>query len=215
METHKIAIIEDEIELLQMLGSMCRDLNLESYEYRTFEDFIFKFSVVKPDLIITDRNLPAANGNTLVESIRKVNQTIPIIMISGSNSKENMIEALNLGANDFISKPFHPEVLALKIRKFLQPIKKEILIDYSQRLITANDLSVYLTTLEFKIFECLYKNFDKFVLREDLLTNEHSRSLDVHINKLRKKIKSFDLCIETQRGAGYCLKKIEKIQAAG
>jgi DNA-binding response OmpR family regulator len=215
METHKIAIIEDEIELLQMLGSMCRDLNLESYEYRTYEDFIFKFSIVKPDLIITDRNLPAASGITLIEAIRKLNQTVPIIMISGSDSKENMLEALNLGASDFISKPFHPEVLGIKIRKFLQPIKKDILIDHTQRLITANDLSVYLTTIEFKIFDCLYKNFEKFVLREDLLSNEHSRSLDVHINKLRKKIKSFNLSIETQRGAGYCLKKIEKVQAAG
>ncbi len=212
MKKHTIAIIEDEIELLNMLGLMCRDLKHSSFEFRTFEDFIFKFPTINPDLIITDRNLPGSNGNVLIESIRKLDTKIPILMISGSNAQENIIEALRLGADDFISKPFHPEVLALKIAKLFNKPNDDLYLDPSQRLVRSNELSVYLTVIEFKIFEKLYHNFESFVARDTLLQSENSRSLDVHINKLRKKLKSFNLSLETIRGTGYCLKKSEVLK---
>ncbi len=211
MEKQRIAIIEDEIELLQLLGSMCTDLNFESHEFRTYEDFIFKFSSIEPHLIITDRNLPGTNGNELIRSIRKIDSKIPIIMISGSNSSENIVDALKLGADDFISKPFHPDILTLKINKILAQnlnlANQDLIVKKENRIIKVGDQEVFLTNLEFKIFEQLYNNIDEFVNRENLLEQDHSRSLDVHINKIRKKIAPLNYVIETIRSAGYRLKK--------
>lgn len=211
MEKQRIAIIEDEIELLQLLGSMCNDLNFESHEFRTCEDFIFKFSKIDPHLIITDRNLPGTNGNELIKSIRKIDAKIPIIMISGSNTSENIVDALKLGADDFISKPFHPDVLTLKINRILNqnlyPANSNLIVEKDNRILKMGDKEAFLTNIEFKIFDQLYKNIDNFVNRKNLLEQDQSRSLDVHINKIRKKIAPLDYVIETIRSAGYRLKK--------
>ncbi len=207
----KIAIIEDDIDLLTLIGQMCIDLNYDIFEFRTYEDFIFRYSSILPNLIITDRNLPGKNGNELIKSIKKIDPTIPIIMISGSNSTENILEALNLGADDFIAKPFHAEVLAIKINKILaKHIKNQeinLTLQSEIRLVKNNEIEVFLTSIEYKIFELLFENINDFVTRDLLHQQNNSRSLDVHINKLRKKIKELNLEIETIRSSGYRLKK--------
>jgi DNA-binding response OmpR family regulator len=209
MGKHRIAIIEDEIELLELLGSLCKDLGFESFEYRTYEDFIFRYPTILPNLIITDRNLPGINGNELIKTIREIDNKIPIIMISGSNAPENVVNALNLGADDFISKPFHPDILVAKINKILgqTKIESELLINSNSKVIQKDNKEVFLTNLEFKIFERLHLKINDFVPRETLMEKDNSRSLDVHINKLRKKIAEIDYSIETVRSSGYRLKK--------
>jgi DNA-binding response OmpR family regulator len=212
MEIKKVVIIEDDIDLLNIISDLCKKNNFDCYEFRTFEDFIYKYSHIKPDLIITDLNLPGQSGKETIKSIRLLNKRVPIIMISGSQSSDDNVEALNLGANDFIIKPFNFDVFFAKIKNLLkkpeaEPIN-EIYFFPDQKLIKKNKIEVSLTAIESKIFEALFKLQHNFATREELHKCDKSRSLDVHINNLRKKISLIDLEINAIRNKGYRLKEL-------
>ncbi len=212
MKRNKVVIIEDDIELLSIIADLCKNLNCETFEFRTFEDFIYKYEAIKPDLIITDRNLPGLSGNELIKSIRSNDKKTPIVMISGSLATEDNIEALNLGANDFITKPFSFEVFLIKIKRFLNQtddmVGDEIIFLPDQKIIKKRDIEILLTDIEWRIFEMLFKTNQNFASRDELHPDKKSRSLDVHINKLRKKISPLKLEIDTVRNKGYRLKQV-------
>lgn len=212
MKKRKVVIIEDEIDLLSIISDLCKDLDCETYEYRTYEDFIYNYEILKPDLIITDRNLPGLNGNELIKSIRITDKNVPIVMISGSLSERDNIEALTLGANDFITKPFSFEVFLIKVKRFLKLTNNitdaEIIFIPEQKIVKKGDVEISLTEIESRIFKILFNRNYNFASRNQLHNENKSRSLDVHINKLRKKISSLNLEIDTVRNKGYRLKQV-------
>lgn len=213
MSKNKIAIIEDEIELLNLLKMTCEGLDCEVFAFRTYEDFIFKFNDIHPDLVITDRNLPGQNGIEVISKIRQQDSDLPIIMISGSDSDDNILEALKNGADDFIAKPFDFEILSVKVIRILSKKSKtqggrsnsgaEVLDDL--KIVRKAGVEIRMTPSEFLIFKKLDEMFDRLVLRNDLLSDESLQSLDVHMHSLRKKLTSIGLEVKTVKGKGYSL----------
>lgn len=214
MGNKKVIIIEDDIDLLAIISDHCKKIGCLTYEFRTFEDFIYKFKNLKPDLIITDLNLPGLSGHAVIKSIRAQNDEIPIVMISGVLEESVNIEALTLGADDFITKPFNFEVLLLKIKKFLKASlksnPKEMVFLPDQRVIKKDRLVISLTEVENRIFEILFNTDDNYASRDQLHKENKGRSLDVHITTLRKKISPLNLEIDNVRSKGYRLKLVEK-----
>jgi DNA-binding response OmpR family regulator len=213
MNKKKVIIIEDDIDLLAIISDHCKRIDCLTYEFHTFEDFIYKFKDLKPDLIITDLNLPGLSGHAVIKSIRAQSEDIPIVMITGVLEESVNIEALTLGANDFITKPFNFEVLLLKIKKFLKLTlnskKKEMVFLPEQRVIKKDRLVISLTEVENRIFEILFNTDDNFASRDQLHNENKGRSLDVHITTLRKKISPLNLEINSVRSKGYRLKQID------
>lgn len=209
MDQKKIVVIDDEVDLLDVLKSLLEANNFHVSAFRTFEDFIYNFEKIDPDLIITDLHLPAANGNVLVRQIRAINSTIPIILISGNLTKDTVLSAIRDGANDCIDKPMDFKILLAKIEQLLcfksSNVAKSLVLDDQSAVVQLDGKVLKLTRKEFEIFSKLRSSGANTVSRESLNEKGESRSLDVHIHSLRKKIKELGMRIRTVKGKGYFL----------
>jgi len=208
IKSHSLAIIEDEPELLK---SMERVLTKKGYNIHTFKsckDF-FANPISKLDLILTDKNLPNMSGIELTQKIRLNNKTTPIFMITGKGSVESSILAYETGVDAFIAKPFDYDILDAKIKRTLTRIEipKSVKLKFKKNTneLIYKEQTKILTPFEFTILQKLYKKNGSLVKREHLLGEDESRSLDVHISSLRKKLKSMELEIKTVKGKGYRL----------
>lgn len=209
MSQPTVAVIDDEIDLLNVLESLLEVANFKVHTYRTFEDFIYNFEKIEPDLVITDLHLPAANGNVLVRQIREINSVIPIILISGNLTQESMLTAIRDGANDCIAKPMDFKVLLAKINQLLSfkkaNLDNSLVLDSKNLRLQLGEKILKLTKMEFEIFEKLKASGRSIVSRESLYQQSGSRSLDVHIHSLRRKLKILGMKIKTVKGKGYFL----------
>jgi len=179
------------------------------------------------DLCILDIMLPKSDGFELARKIRRVNEDIPIIFLTARNMKEDRIEGLRLGADDYLTKPYSIEELKLRIRVFLQRPKKasrteqekttelgSYRFDISNQLLIRGANEQKLTQRESELLAFLARNRNKIIEREDILDavwkNSDffiSRSLDVFISRLRKYLKDDpSITIENIHGIGFKLK---------
>ncbi len=224
--TH-ILYVEDDL----YLSYVTRDnLNLKGYDI-TFckdgKDAINTFRAGKFDLCILDIMLPEMDGFTLAKKIRETDLEIPIIFLSAKSLKEDRIEGLIAGGDDYITKPFSIEELVLKIEIFLKrrkitdtntdpghPIRfGRLLFDPSTNELRSETGSRRLTSREADLLKYLVQNVNKIVKKEDILQNVwdndsyfNSRSLDVFISRLRKYIKDDpDIQINNVHGIGFIL----------
>ena len=175
-----------------------------------------------PDLILMDINLPYFDGYYFCEEIRKLSK-VPIIFISSVNDDMNIVMAMNIGADDFIEKPFKLVVLKAKIEALLRRVYnfsgssnlvvyKDVIFDLSRDEVKYQDNLVELTKNEGKILTVLLENREKIVTREEIITALwqsdnfiDENTLSVNINRLRAKLKSIgiDEFIMTKKGKGY------------
>lgn len=165
----------------------------------------------KPSLIILDVTLPDGNGFDLYKSeLSKMN--IPIIFLTACDTEENIVEVLNMGASDYITKPFRPLELIARINKILhkKTIKiKDITIDMNKMIVTKNNEIINLTTLEYKILNLLIENINKVVTRDRIIdsiwewtgNDVNDNTITVYMKRIREKLKS-DIII-TIKGIGY------------
>ncbi len=165
----------------------------------------------KPNLIILDITLPDGNGFDLYKSdISKTN--IPVIFLTACDIEENIVSALNMGASDYITKPFRTLELIARINKILhkKTIKiKDITIDMNKMIVFKNDNIINLTTLEYKILNLLVENINKVVTRERIIdsiwewtgNDVNDNTATVYIKRIREKLNS-DIII-TIKGIGY------------
>lgn len=224
----KILIIDDEIHIVELLK-----FNLENngykvdYSYDGFDGYL-KTKEFQPDLILLDWMLPNISGIDLLKKIRSdetLEQT-PVIMLTAKNMEEDKLEGLQDGADDYITKPFSvKEVLAritsvLRRYKYISNEKIEILkaddiqVNVNKHIVTKNGQEIELTLKEFQILKLLIENKGNVLTRTFLLDKiwgydyyGETRTLDVHIRHLRKKIGDNDSkLIETVRGVGYKIK---------
>lgn len=216
-----ILIVEDEEKLREELKIF---LESNGYQVETVKEFqnldtnIFKINC---DLILLDINLPFINGEYLLKEIRK-KSNLPIIMITSKNTELDELLSINLGADDFITKPFNPQILLARINRLLtrknnqsETIKyKNALIDVSKSLIETEDSKENLTRNELKILTYLLENKGTIVSRDDLInylwdSDEYidDNTLTVNINRLRTKLASLGLkdVIITKRSQGYII----------
>lgn len=201
--------------------------HLEKWEYEvsTVQDFgnvLGEFAVCDPQLVLLDIRLPFYNGHYWCTQIRQVSK-VPIIFLSSVSDNMNIVMAMNMGADDFIPKPFDLEVLTAKVQALLRRSydfagsssmleHKGMLLNLSDATILYQEQKVELTKNELKILQTLIENKTQVVTRETLMTRlwesdmyVDENTLSINVNRLRKKLTSIGLedSILTKKGIGY------------
>jgi DNA-binding response OmpR family regulator len=177
-----------------------------------------------PDLVVLDLNLPGLDGTEVCRLIRSrpATSTLPIIMLTARTEESDRVLGLDLGADDYITKPFSPRELAARVRAVLrrkataQPSAmslyrgSRIVADFDAVSVTVDGEPVRLTRREFELLRCLVENRNRVLSRERLLVRVwgydqsiETRSVDVHVGRLRSKLRTAGPQIETVVGLGY------------
>ena len=221
----KIMIIEDEQSISKLISENLAKWQINSYITKDFNNIIDQFNEYKPDLVLLDINLPVYDGYYWNQEIRKISK-IPIIIISSRNSNMDQIMAMNMGADDFVEKPFSVDILVAKINALLRRtydfIKNTsdviehngLKLNLSSGSVEIDDNKIDLSKNEYKLLQRLLKDQGKIVTREQLLNfmwdDERfvdDNTLTVNINRLRSKIEKYGLknYIVTKVGQGYII----------
>jgi two-component system alkaline phosphatase synthesis response regulator PhoP len=220
-----ILIVEDEKDIVKML-----DYNLKKEGFKTLvaddgEDAIDAANTKHPDIILLDLMLPGMDGLEVCKTLKAESKTalIPIIMLTAKSQESDKVVGLELGADDYVTKPFSPRELIARIKAVLRRMKEkdklpevikigELRIDFSKIAVTLKDRLVELTAKEFELLKTLIKAKGRVLSRDYLLDNiwgfDHAmeiqtRTVDVHIRTLRKKLKSEAKRIVTVKNYGY------------
>jgi DNA-binding response OmpR family regulator len=221
----KILLIEDDKDLGKLLKEYLKlhDFEIDHVSYG--EEAKLKFHNNRYDLITIDIMLPDSNGMDLARYFHSLNPNIPFIFITAKNQKDDVISGLRTGAEDYITKPFEPEELVLRINIALRRTHPEVEEEHKlgNSLLTRKDMKLVcsgreykLTAREYELLSYLFRNSNRLIKREELLEkfwgeNDYfkGRSMDVFISRFRKYLGDDDnLKIETYRGTGIILKNI-------
>lgn len=216
-------IIEDNKEFKNELIEFLSRYGYEAYGPDRFDNIMDTVLTAEADLILLDINLPYYDGYYICREIRKVKNT-PIIVVTSRNSDMDELMSMNLGADDFITKPYNTQILLARIasvlrRSFggnLQDIleHKGLKLNVTSGALTFKEENIDLTKNEIKILSCLLKNKGSIVTRDELMDFLWSsdlfvdeNTLSVNIARIRKKLDGlgFKNAIETKRGLGYML----------
>ena len=219
----KILIIEDDEAIRNELKTFLCRYNYDALVIEKFENIIEEIEKENADLILLDINLPIFDGFYICREIRK-NSNVPIIIVTSRDSDIDELMSMNLGADDFITKPYNTQILLARINSVLKRVYskevqesmvyKDLVLNLSNGTISYKDNTLNLTKNEIKILSYLIKNKGKIISRENLmeyLWNDDffvdDNTLYVNITRLRKKIESIGLKnpIETRRGLGYIM----------
>lgn len=225
MAKGRILIVDDEEDILSLVEYNLRKEGYRTIGVKTGEAALQLVEEETPDLIILDLMLPEMDGLEVCRILKSNENTsdIPIIMLTAKGEETDIVVGLEIGADDYVTKPFSPRVLlartkALLRRKAKEPIPKEIIqvenlvIDTGKYLVTIEGKPISLTSTEFNLLRFLAQHRGKVFTRNQLLDNVWKdetfvidRTVDVHIRSLRKKLGSAANLIETVRGVGYRL----------
>jgi two-component system, OmpR family, response regulator YxdJ len=224
----KILIVEDDPKIAEHLQSYIKKYGYQASVVEHFNHVMDEFHQQKPHLVLLDINLPSFDGYYWCRQIRK-ESICPVIFISARVGEMDQVMALENGGDDFITKPFHPEIVMAKIRSQLRRAYGEYASQGQERILEVEglklfperqelsfgDQSVPLSKKEVDIIESLLERFPRVAGREDLLEKlwdeqiyVDENTLNVNITRVRKKLESLGLTgsVETVRGAGYRLK---------
>lgn len=224
MHNKKILVVEDEQDLRELI-----QYNLSKEGYKPLcagsgEEGLEIARSEKPDLIVLDIMLPGTDGFEVCKELKRDSKTsaIPIIMLTAKGEDADIVAGLELGADDYVTKPFSPRVLVARIRNVLRkshPARlesdevvqlHEISIDPTRHEVQVDGDGVDLTSTEFRLLHLLVRNAGRVFTRFQIVERIHGddypvtdRSVDVQIVALRKKLGSYGRYIETVRGVGY------------
>lgn len=213
-----IVIIEDEKEIVESLRYLLEKHQYKVNSYLSAEEF-FTAKAPQTDhcVYLVDWNLPGIKGIDIIRTIRLKDKISPIFMVSAYNKSDQIIEGLQSGADDYITKPFNYEELLVRVGNAHAKVRtlEENLMNVGLKLIPEahsimkDGVTVNLTAREFIIFNHLYKNQTAASTREELINqfdkdmDMTARNIDVHIFSLRKKMNKINIGIETVWGTGY------------
>ena len=217
----KIKIIEDDLSIANELKEMLENAGYTIDITEDFSTILDQIKKEKPNLILLDINLPKINGQILLQQIRK-EMNIPIIMLTSKNSETDEVLSMSYGADDFISKPYNPTILLLRIGAVLKrssrteknQLYRELEVIPQKGILKKEQEEIVLTKNEMIIFLYLLQNISKIVTRDELMTDLWNNSeyinynaLTVNISRLRSKLKEigYQDAIETRKGQGYIL----------
>lgn len=216
-----IMIVEDEKSIRDELKTLLETSGYKVILLERFDNTLEDILKSKFDLLLLDINLPKMNGETLLKEFRK-QSNIPVIMVTSRVGETDEVLSMSYGADDYITKPYNPTILLLRISNIFKRMEK------SADFLTYDDIKVYqskgilmkgeeildLTKNEMIIFSYLLNNRSNIVTRDELMTelwnNEeyiNENALTVNISRLRAKLESFGIknAIETRKGLGYKL----------
>jgi len=221
----KILIVEDEKDIIKMLEYNLKKEGFRVIDARDGEDALDLAMREHPDLILLDLMLPGIDGLEVCKALKKETKTssIPIIMLTAKSQESDKVVGLELGADDYIAKPFSPRELIARIKAVLRRSTEkeklpeifqagELRIDFAKISVNIKDKSVELTSKEFELLKTLLKAKGRVLSRDYLLDTiwgyDHAmeiqtRTVDVHVRTLRKKLKSAAKMILTVKNYGY------------
>lgn len=221
---YKIFMVEDDEIIARSIREHLQAWNYDVCCVKDFSNVVAEFVRFDPQLVLMDITLPFFNGYHWCSEIRKISK-VPVIFLSSAADNMNIVMAVNMGADDFIPKPFDLEVLTVKIQAMLRRSydfagtgsmleHKGAILNLNETTLTYQEQKIELTKNEFRILEILMENKEKVVSRETLMTKlwesdnyVDENTLSVNVNRLRKKLEALGLeeFILTKKGIGYRL----------
>lgn len=222
IHNYKILIVEDDEIIAKSVKTQMQMWGYEAKCIENFETVITDFAKYEPQLVLLDITLPFFNGFYWCNEIRKISK-VPIIFISSASDNMNIVMAMNMGADDFIAKPFDISVLIAKTQAMLRRTYDFIgqtnilehggaILNLNDATLTFNNQKLELTKNDFKIIQVLIENNGKTVSRDTLMTKlwetdsyVDENTLTVNVTRLRKKLEKIGLenYIVTKKGLGY------------
>jgi DNA-binding response OmpR family regulator len=224
MRNYKILVVDDEEDLCEILKY---NLENEGYEVDTAysAEEALKLDLSSYHLLMLDVMMGEISGFRMASMLRKKKETadIPIIFVTAKDTEEDTLTGFNLGADDYISKPFSLRKVSARVKAVLRranhPEAKQITglvykglrIDINKKVVSVDNEKIALTKKEFEILVLLLSHVGRVFSREEILTKIWSeevyvldRTVDVNITRLRKKVQPYGKCIVTRLGYGYC-----------
>ncbi len=229
MEKKKIFIVEDEISICKELVALLQGEGYEADYLKTFDHTVEDIAAYGADLVLLDINLPGGSGEMVLRELRKVSE-VPVIMVTSKTGEADELISMSYGADDYVTKPYHPMLLLLRIQAVLRRTSAQTVsscgntiqyrdckVNFDRGDITSsgeNGRKVSLTKNEMIIFKLLLEHVDTIVSRDQIMTvlwdNEeylNDNALTVNISRLRTKLSElgFEDVIETKKKMGYML----------
>ncbi len=221
---YRLLILEDDRGIAEAIKAQAEMWDLQAYCVQNFRNVMAEFAEIDPHIVLLDIALPFFNGYHWCSEIRKVSK-VPIIFISSASDNMNMVMAMNMGADDFIAKPFDQSVLMAKLQAMLRRTydfsssvlvleHRGALLNTGDETLTYWDEKVSLSKNEYRILRVLMENKGKVVSREKLMESlwktdsfVDENTLSVNVNRLRKRLESAGLenFISTKFGVGYLI----------
>ena len=225
MTNYKILLIDDDLEMCELLGEY---LQTEGYQLEMRHDGEAGLNLAKSqnfDLILLDVMLPKMDGFEVLKQARQANVTTPILMLTARGDDFDRIFGLELGADDYLPKPFNHRELAARIKAIFRRIElmtqtssqsvitlNDVTLDAATREVSCSNSEIILTGTEFQLLQELMRNPGEIISKEQLSKNvlgrrlaPYDRSIDMHVSNIRKKLHaaSDENKIKTVRSAGY------------
>lgn len=220
----KIIIVEDTLTIREELKIFLTKYGYEVLAPTTFENIPQYVAMQQADLVLLDINLPVFDGYYICREVRK-NSDIPIIIVTSRNTEMDELMSMNIGADDFITKPYNTQILLARITSILKRtnggnskqdilVYNDLLLNLLSSSITYKENTIDVTKNELKILSCLIKNKGNIVSRDDLMEFMWTsyifvddNNLSVNITRLRKKLEELGMKknIETRRSLGYIM----------
>ncbi|TYQ15136.1 UNVERIFIED_CONTAM: DNA-binding response OmpR family regulator [Acetivibrio alkalicellulosi] len=222
----KVLVVDDEEKIVQVVKSYLEHAGYEVYEAYNGKNALETFEIIMPALVVLDLMLPDISGEEICKRLRKISK-VPIIMLTAKVEEEDILKGLNIGADDYITKPFSPRQLVARVAALLRRVFEqnsvlgnltsynggELIIENDKREILKNGTHVNLTPNEYKILTTLASYPGKTFTREELICmalgedfDGFDRTIDSHIKNLRHKIENDPRApryILTVHGVGY------------
>ncbi len=219
----KILVVDDEPDAVEMIEVNLKALGYEVLSAGGGEEALQKARAALPDLILLDIMLPEVDGMEVCKILRRDPRTsgIPIVMLTAKAGEIDRVLGLELGADDYVTKPFSPRELVLRVKRLLRTgpapeekldhlVWKELSIDLLRHVVSLKGKPVDLTATEFKLLTVLAQRRGRVQSRERLLhdvweydTLIDTRTVDTHMRRLREKLGSAAKYLDTVRGVGY------------
>lgn len=218
----KILIIEDDESVRSELKELLSNAGYEALALEDYTNMLEDILMIRPDLVLLDINIPYMNGEVLLKTLRKESD-IPVIMVTSKNTEIDEVLSMSYGADDYITKPYNPTILLLRIGAVLKRGEKNITdvilyhdlsIEIKKGIVKKSSEEIVLTKNEMIIFLYLYERMGSIVTRDELMTelwnNDeyiNDNALTVNISRLRSKLRELGVedAIETRKGLGYIL----------
>jgi DNA-binding response OmpR family regulator len=218
-----ILVVEDDTDIL---GLVTHNLKSAEFDVLTAQDGYVALSLAKkhlPQLVILDLMLPGLDGFEVCKELKRspATKNIPVLMLTARGEEVDRIVGLELGADDYVVKPFSPRELVLRVRAILRRFegvepavtkwqRNGLGVDFESHRVTVDNQETILTATEFRLLTELIRNLGKVLTRDQLLDkvwgyqfDGYARTVDTHIRRLRQKIGPYAGWIETVRGVGY------------
>jgi two-component system phosphate regulon response regulator PhoB len=224
-----LLIVEDELEIAELIEFHARRDGFETKIVHSGRTALEVIGRDRPDLVILDLMLPDVDGLEVLRRVRRLEEgsDTPILVVSAKGDESDVVAGIELGADDYVTKPFSPRILMARIRNLLRRKDPKmdagkddpdsftlcggmLVIDLGRHVVTINNQPIILTLTEFGMLQYLAARPGFVRTREQMISAVHgrstvlsSRTVDVHVTALRRKLEEFGDRIQTVRGVGY------------